>query len=1064
MGAKISKRGSGKLRKKSKSEKIERHTSIINLSKAQIYEDLLDEAIRKQYDYDDDEISSPPEKEVEVILRTKSKESDAPNTHPSLIQQSSTNTIYYDISEDNDSFYDAVEMESVNGEKENVEKSTVSKMRFTGPNRKVWTIVSLGNKLKEEGDDVRLFERTNSDPSLIKTTEHDSLQYQKTYTSDAVLLRKEEENWDWDNSRVDTSFDFAVFDQILSRHRNSVNHSYSFSNYDVRKVASSESSQSSDSNSSELETSEEEDDMFEDAHLTVDVTDEFEKVNINDEYIHRINDYSIVNKTDFQTNSSSLLDNVVYRQHATTIPLRKSATLSSLEKIEELQEEAYGANNTFAYDPDKTDQTELTAEHKRKSSLNLLVAIKNEEVESSNSHSSSKSYQYSSTSSDISEQDDKSVKKDVFEHPIENFSMHKQKEKLTRPSSYPELNQKRNSLTSSNLSEDNYAHVKTNNDYLLNSSMSLSKYEELDVINPVKHEYEFLKSHDSSGLEECKDTEFQVNSHITNFQENRYPSSISSSSSESNNENQFTIDELKNIIKTINVLEKQIKNEKNSIDNTSTYQKLIKIMMQFKKMGVKSSKQSYNVEQVGQNVKSKDSLRKKEAEEKHLPVSNDMVIEEIISAVQKTEQAPTPRLSKEEQLKEEELIIAKVRGDIVPRLEDSSKIDVKEDVKPNNVNDLDAITVIKEEISESVPIVTLQNIVEAEKARTIEAKRVSIKEDHEEINNDLSNEIEKFETLQNIVEAEKARTIETKRVSIKEDHEEINNDLSNEIEKFESSKIEEINTIVCTNEIFDKSNEEQTRLDVTNTEEMVEETLTTQVEEQKESLDIERVDKKTEEIAEAIACDHINETICTNTTEENQESTNLLAVEQIENYESKSNGFLEIKELSIIEHKYEEETHKIEEQSEIKNELICTTATTDKSDENKEATCKTLEHQNGIPQFEKLETSIVNTTKEEKMESTPKQVFLQEISDVEKLVNGLKEKILHFTGTAQDKEFSVLHEELIKHIIKLDDISFEDDEVMNERRRVIKMIQRCVQNLERKLEQSDDDHHTTDSE
>lgn len=75
-----------------------------------------------------------------------------------------------------------------------------------------------------------------------------------------------------------------------------------------------------------------------------------------------------------------------------------------------------------------------------------------------------------------------------------------------------------------------------------------------------------------------------------------------------------------------------------------------------------------------------------------------------------------------------------------------------------------------------------------------------------------------------------------------------------------------------------------------------------------------------------------------------------------------------------------------------------------------------------------------------------------EIQNVEENARKLKEKIINFSGTSKTKEYDELYQALVTNILKLDDVSCSSAELDNERRRVIKILQQCMENLKRKIE------------
>lgn len=79
-------------------------------------------------------------------------------------------------------------------------------------------------------------------------------------------------------------------------------------------------------------------------------------------------------------------------------------------------------------------------------------------------------------------------------------------------------------------------------------------------------------------------------------------------------------------------------------------------------------------------------------------------------------------------------------------------------------------------------------------------------------------------------------------------------------------------------------------------------------------------------------------------------------------------------------------------------------------------------------------------------------IQLREIRDVEEVTKKLKEQVINFSGTSINKEYEELHQVLVNNILKLDDISCNNDEIDTERKRVLKILQQCMQNLERKIE------------
>ncbi|KAK4874866.1 hypothetical protein RN001_014226 [Aquatica leii] len=444
-------------------------------------------------------------------------------------------------------------------------------------------------------------------------------------------------------------------------------------------------------------------------------------------------------------------------------------------------------------------------------------------------------------------------------------------------------------------------------------------------------------------------------------------------------------------------------------------------------MGGKSSKNSYNVEKVGHGVKSRESLKKKEVGETNFPVDgNDAVIEEIISAVQNSEEKP--RLSKEEQKKEEDLIIAKVRGEVTVNGESVPQCDVTpKDDKLNKVNDLDAITVIKEEISESVPIITVQNLLEAEKARNDQEENHASTNESDFVGKEMqkfeSKQIEDISSIPCTINALEGVEDQTKPAILPKIEEQV--DKEPPLDKIETKPDEEVKKEAICNE-----------------PQLIQEEVTKTVDSDKQEEESKNESQTTKVVIKEVVNDADKQEEPKN---ESQNTINNVNNEEKQEEVLQENAIV-IEPIKIVEI----EKQDIEETSQINS------------------TVETKETHNDTP-LVKEETDVKTPpteepapVKEEIVKVTPKELFLQQILDVEKIINGKKEKILHFSGSAEDKEFSVLHEELIKYIIKLDDIVFDDEEVKTERRRVIKMIQQCVQNLERKIEQSD--RHSSDSE
>jgi hypothetical protein len=64
----------------------------------------------------------------------------------------------------------------------------------------------------------------------------------------------------------------------------------------------------------------------------------------------------------------------------------------------------------------------------------------------------------------------------------------------------------------------------------------------------------------------------------------------------------------------------------------------------------------------------------------------------------------------------------------------------------------------------------------------------------------------------------------------------------------------------------------------------------------------------------------------------------------------------------------------------------------------------------------------------------------------------LEKKVSEFTGTSKNKEYVVLDELLTRNLIKLDNIETEGrEDVRNARKACIRLIQKCINDLEEKI-------------
>ncbi|KAF5284388.1 hypothetical protein FQA39_LY17063 [Lamprigera yunnana] len=444
------------------------------------------------------------------------------------------------------------------------------------------------------------------------------------------------------------------------------------------------------------------------------------------------------------------------------------------------------------------------------------------------------------------------------------------------------------------------------------------------------------------------------------------------------------IEELYLVIKSINTLKLNIEETTNKDEIQTLYRSLMRLMLQnlhlhktlkFQrlhasriKMGIKFSKSSYDVGKVGQNVKSKEMVHKKENFlEKQLPDEvNETIIEEIISAVHKSDE--TPRLSKEEQRKEEDLIIAKVRGEILPNAALTPNAEEISNGKREIV--VEESNNQTEDNCFSSSITTVQNIL---KSDTIcEAQFDTAADVLEAAQENIDNNREK------VTPDEKSLIIRQTTV------EKINGELS------VISKIE---------------NENQTN---ENDESDIKETLNS-------------FPKEEEFIVTALA-------------------------ESDPNIEKTVNNVLISKMMP--------------EKVEDKEEEI--------SNEYKEDKCNN-DNISKIQTFSEVTSDVdVNvseiSTKNRETETLKVESILNEIKGIEIKVNSMKEKILRFKGSSEDQEFKVLHEELVKNLIILDDIKRDNEEINDERKRIIKIIQQCLQNLEKNIEEVLQNQNKSDSE
>jgi len=175
--------------------------------------------------------------------------------------------------------------------------------------------------------------------------------------------------------------------------------------------------------------------------------------------------------------------------------------------------------------------------------------------------------------------------------------------------------------------------------------------------------------------------------------------------------------------------------------------------------------------------------------------------------------------------------------------------------------------------------------------------------------------------------------------------------------------------------------------------------------------------------------------------------------------EEKSHAVAGLGHLDLLLEHPPEEKLQVAEVSARKLELLSEEKPTNLA---KEEPNPTTEKEMGVEQLQKSEpkeqiANHIDQPQENQPAAHTQEIHpnLTAIRNIEKEVKEMKVEILHFNGTSQDTEYLTLHEMLIRNIIKLDDIVVENnDEIRNERKRVIKFAQQCLSDLERKVENS----------
>ncbi|CAG7716968.1 unnamed protein product [Allacma fusca] len=83
---------------------------------------------------------------------------------------------------------------------------------------------------------------------------------------------------------------------------------------------------------------------------------------------------------------------------------------------------------------------------------------------------------------------------------------------------------------------------------------------------------------------------------------------------------------------------------------------------------------------------------------------------------------------------------------------------------------------------------------------------------------------------------------------------------------------------------------------------------------------------------------------------------------------------------------------------------------------------------------------------------TPAASQLEKVEAISQDVKQLEKQVGEYTGTSKDKQYLCLDEELTRNLIKLDNIETEGKEdVRNARKACIKLIQKCISELEEKI-------------
>ncbi|KAF2906050.1 hypothetical protein ILUMI_00113 [Ignelater luminosus] len=248
---------------------------------------------------------------------------------------------------------------------------------------------------------------------------------------------------------------------------------------------------------------------------------------------------------------------------------------------------------------------------------------------------------------------------------------------------------------------------------------------------------------------------------------------------------------------------------------------------------------------------------------------------------------------------------------------------------------------------------------------------------------------------------------------------------------------------------------EAKKIEIKNEENVHQKTNEKQV---KETADLNKIEvyKSEESLIEEIKL-HENRT----KTEEHHKDNIKFDVEVYTYKEDNHEKIMEIEEnsVSVTNIKFEDkqsniQKHEVEDSSLKQSEKeTINTVNSDNDNNNLEEPSTISKTTKSEKELKKLLPNHVEQQKKAVEEQIDPFIIIREIEEEVKI---LKEQVILFSGTTKDKDYITIKETLVRCMIKLDDIAVaNNDELRNERRKVIKFAQDSLDTLQRNVVQAD---------